>query len=190
MIRLPRRLFTDLVPKNSGSSFIKNLKQKFITRPVIYRLLILSSVMLCYGTYYISEKKTFTLGRAGKYWNTSRTYYQPSEVIERGVGINQERFYLIGVVKPGTIKVEAGSLKHSFVITDFIHEVKIYYDGILPPTMREGETSRVQGEFVNEFNPTEFVACHVESNHDAEVTKVSYKARSRDIELKQRPLNS
>lgn len=190
MFRLPRRLFTDLVPKDSGNSFIKNLKQKFITRPVIYRMLLVSSIMLCYGTYYFSSKKAFTLGKVDKYFNPSRAYYQPSEVLERGVGINREKFYLIGVVKPGSIKVEAGTLKNTFVITDFIHEIKVYYEGILPLSMREGETSRVQGDFVNEYNPTELVACFVESNHDAEVTKVTYKARSRDIELKQRPMNS
>jgi cytochrome c-type biogenesis protein CcmE len=93
-------------------------------------------------------------------------------------------------VKPGSIKLESGSLKHSFILTDFIHEIKVYYDGILPGTMREGETSRVQGDFVNEFNPNELVAYFVESNHDAEVTKVSYQARSRDIEMKPRPMTS
>jgi len=188
-MRLPVRTFTQLVPKNTPDSFLKRLKQKFITRPIVYRILMVSTVGLTIGTYYLANTKSrnpvMVLSNSG----FSQKYYQPSEILERGIGINKEKFYVIGIVKPGSMILYPGTMKHSFVVTDFIHEIKVYFEGVIPETLREEETSRIQGEFVNEYNPIEFIATFVEAPHDAETTKVSYQARSRDIDLKRRPIN-
>lgn len=73
-------------------------------------------------------------------------------------------------------------------MTDFIHEIKIHYDGKLPTTVHEGETVRVQGEFVDEYNPIELIATMIQGAHDSEKTKTSYQPRSKDIEIKSRPI--
>ena len=59
---------------------------------------------------------------------------------------------------------------------------------MLPTAWREGETTRVKGEFVDEYNPNEMVASYIWSAHDAEVTKTTYKPRSRDIRIGDKPV--
>lgn len=115
-------------------------------------------------------------------------YYQPAEVLEQGVKINQEKAFLIGIVKPGSLYIAENTLKHSFILTDFIHEIKISFEGLLPRTLREGETCRVKGDFVNEYNPTDFVANEVIGNHDSEQVKNVYQLRSKDITIRDRPV--
>lgn len=51
-----------------------------------------------------------------------------------------------GVVKSGSLVREAGSLKVGFVLTDYQHEVKVQYTGILPALFRENQGIVVQGK--------------------------------------------
>lgn len=188
MMMLVRR-FSQLAPKNSPDSFLKRIKEKLMGRSVIYRLLMVSSIGLTLASIYLARPKVRNYATVLSISNTSGVYYQPSQILELGVGINQKKFYMIGIIKPGTIVLVPGTMKHTFTITDFIHEVKIYFEGVIPVSLKEGETVRVQGEFVNEYDPVEFIASFIEAPHEAEQTKVDYQARSRDIELKQRPMS-
>ena len=115
-------------------------------------------------------------------------YVQPAELLERGIEKNEHELYLIGVVKPDSLRLDPLTQKHTFVVTDFIHDIKVHYEGILPTAWREGETTRVKGEFVDEYNPNEMVASYIWSAHDAEVTKTTYKPRSRDIRIGDKPI--
>jgi cytochrome c-type biogenesis protein CcmE len=108
-------------------------------------------------------------------------YVQPAEVLELGVTLDMTRSFLIGVVKPGSIKIQSGTHKHTFVLTDFIHEITVNYDGTLPSNFREGETARIQGDFVDQYNPSSFIALGIQAAHDAEQPKTTYKPRSKDI---------
>jgi cytochrome c-type biogenesis protein CcmE len=179
------RAFSKLVPQAETLGPLKRIKAK-LGRKVIYRLLTAASItgfLVAYNLLSTTRKPTATLDKA-------HTYLQPSEVLELGISPDFHTSYLVGVVKVGSLKLERGTLKHSFVLTDFIHEVTVTYSGNVPVTLREAETARVQGEFVDPYSPKEFVATRVEAAHDAEQTKVSYKPRSRDIDTSSRALPS
>lgn len=185
MLRLTRK-FSQLVPKEPRSSFLKKIKDKWLSRPVVYRMLVVSSVLLAGASSYLMAGNK---GRKiGSLQSAGYKYYQPSEILEAGVSISQQDYYLIGIVKEGSLRILENTLKHSFVMTDFIHEIKVVFEGILPNTLKEGETVRVQGEFVNEYNPVDFVASNIEGGHDSERTKTTYQLRSRDITITQRPI--
>ncbi|OMJ69721.1 hypothetical protein SteCoe_32485 [Stentor coeruleus] len=180
------RRFSELVPKDTESTGLKLFKLKLFSRPVVYRMLAIGSVGLALGSAFILTNKK---GKIGALENSGgHKYYQPSEILETGVKIDTEKFYLIGIVKPGSVQIQPNTLKHTFVITDFIHEIRVHYDGVMPNTLREGETSRVSGEFVNDYNPVDFIASFVESGHDSERVKTTYQLRSRDITQKARPI--
>ena len=185
MFRLTRK-FTELIPKDSNKGFLKKLKEKWVNRPVIYRLLLIGSALCAGGSFYFIKHPKRNVG--GLENNPTIKYYQPAEILENGVSMKQQQYYIIGVIKEGSLNIYQNTLKHTFILTDFIHEIKIVYDGILPTTCREGETTRVQGEFVNPYNPVEFVASLVEGGHDSERTKTTYQLRSKDITIKQRPI--
>lgn len=177
------RAFSKLIPQAENSGPLKRIKVK-LGRKVIYRLLTAASLtgfMLAYHLLSSTQRPRSTAMQ-------SHTYLQPSEVLELGLSPDFHTAYLVGVVKVGSLGLEKGTLKHHFVLTDFIHEVKVVYNGNLPATLREAETARVQGEFVDPYSPKEFVATRVEAAHDAEQSKVTYKPRSRDIDTSSRVL--
>eukprot|EP00359_Climacostomum_virens_P008065 CAMPEP_0204917230 /NCGR_PEP_ID=MMETSP1397-20131031/14868_1 /ASSEMBLY_ACC=CAM_ASM_000891 /TAXON_ID=49980 /ORGANISM="Climacostomum Climacostomum virens, Strain Stock W-24" /LENGTH=130 /DNA_ID=CAMNT_0052090013 /DNA_START=466 /DNA_END=858 /DNA_ORIENTATION=- len=122
-----------------------------------------------------------TIGKKPTQTPAGGRYVQPAEVLELGVTMDMERTYLIGVVKPGSIKIQSGTTKHIFVITDFIHDITVNYEGTLPANFREGETARIQGDFVDQYNPSSFIATTIQAAHDAEQPKTTYKPRSKDI---------
>ena len=184
MFKIARK-FSELVPKNPKTSFLKKFQQKWFSRPIVYRILIVASVICASGTSYITVRQKRKVG--GLNLEGSK-YYQPFEILESGVRLNQQDYYIIGIVKPGSLQIYENTLKHTFIITDFIHEITVNYNGVLPTTLKEGETCRVQGEFVNEYNPVDFIATMIEGMHDSERTKTNYQLRSKDIVLKQRQL--
>lgn len=177
------RAFSKLIPQAESSGPLKRIKDR-LGRKVIYRLLTAASItgfLVAYNLLSSTHKPSSTMDKG-------HTYLQPSEVLELGLSPDFHAAYLVGVVKVGSLKLEKGSLKHHFVLTDFIHEVAVVYTGNLPATLREAETARVQGAFVDPYSPKEFVATRVEAAHDAEQTKVSYKPRTRDIDTSVRAL--
>jgi cytochrome c-type biogenesis protein CcmE len=137
------------------------------------------------GTVAILSSKT---PGAGGVLGSNPRYLQPAEILEAGVEKDEAEVYLVGVVKPDSLKLDPLTNKHTFVVTDFIHEIKVYYEGILPTAWREGETTRVKGEFVDNYNPTTLIASYIWAAHDAEVVKTEYKPRSRDIRVTDKPV--
>jgi|Transcript_33587 cytochrome c-type biogenesis protein CcmE len=106
---------------------------------------------------------------------------QPAEILEAGIIDDSTQIYLIGIVKPGTLTITPGTQDHTFTITDFIHEITVHFSGILPASLREGETARIEGEFIDEYNPTTFIGSTIMAAHDSEATKNVYQPRSRNI---------
>ena len=148
--------------------------------------------MILVSSLFLAGSSVYLIKRSGRKFGVIETggykYYQPSEVLESGVRISREDYFLIGIVKEGTLRIQESTLKHSFVLTDFIHEIRVNFEGVLPNTLKEGETCRIQGNLVNEYNPIDFVASVIEGVHDSERTKNVYQLRSRDIVLKERPI--
>lgn len=170
------RLFSDIIPKASTSGGLKGFTKKWLGRTVIYRMLVTGTIVCTSLAAYLLNPKSNTPlpGASGR-------YTQPAEILELGVQPNMQNCYIVGVIKPGSLKISPNTQKHSFVLTDFIHEILIHYDGILPTTWREGETARVQGSFVDEYNPVELVATLVQGAHDSEKPKTTYQPRSKDV---------
>ncbi len=70
-----------------------------------------------------------------------------------------------GMVKEKTYK-KTGELDHSFIITDYTSDLKIRYNGILPPMFREGQGVVAQGNLFTEDNKTYFKAEKLITKHD------------------------
>jgi cytochrome c-type biogenesis protein CcmE len=89
-------------------------------------------------------------------------YYSPTEV--KAGGVPTDRLVRVGgMVKPGSIKRLAGSMKVMFVATDFAKEVTIAYEGILPDLFREGQGVIARGYL---RSPELFEAVEVLAKHD------------------------
>ena len=97
-------------------------------------------------------------------------FYTPTQVSEGEVGAGQH-FRIGGMVKTGTVLGAADSLKVSFVTTDFVSDVPIQYEGILPDLFREGQGIVAEGEMdaAGVFQASRVLAKHDENFMSPEV---------------------
>jgi len=72
-------------------------------------------------------------------------FYTPTQVAEGEISAGQH-FRIGGMVKMGTVLGATDSLKVNFVATDFVSDVPIQYEGILPDLFREGQGIVAEGE--------------------------------------------
>jgi cytochrome c-type biogenesis protein CcmE len=89
-------------------------------------------------------------------------FYSPSDVSE-GKAPKDRVFRVGGMVPEGSFKREAGSLEAHFILTDFAHEVKVSYTGVLPDLFREGQGVIARGRMGTDGV---FVAEEVLAKHD------------------------
>lgn len=68
-----------------------------------------------------------------------------------------------GMVREGSVQRTPDSLKMSFVVTDYEHDVTIHYDGVLPDLFREGQGVVTEGKLNDQG---EFIAHTVLAKHD------------------------
>ena len=66
------------------------------------------------------------------------------------------------MVADGTVDRDPQSLRVAFDVTDFDHNVRVTYEGILPDLFREGQGVVVQGRISGD----EFLASEVLAKHD------------------------
>jgi len=97
-------------------------------------------------------------------------FYTPSEVANGEVGADT-MFRIGGMVKGGSVDQRADSLAVSFVTTDFVHEVPIEYEGILPDLFREGQGIVAEGRLdaAGVFQANRVLAKHDENYMSPEV---------------------
>lgn len=67
-------------------------------------------------------------------------------------------YNVAGVVKPGSINIIKGTDELSFILTDFEHEFRVFYKGLIPPAFLEGNTAIVSGYITDPKKPTVFIA--------------------------------
>ena len=104
-------------------------------------------------------------------------FYTPTEIIngKTETGVKPEigqRLRIGGLVIPGTIKRDIGSLKVSFDLIDNGGGiVTVFFDGILPDLFREGQGIVAQGELLSatEINAFQVLAKHDENYNPPEV---------------------
>ena len=91
-------------------------------------------------------------------------FYTPTQVAAGEVGAGQN-FRIGGMVKTGTVLGASDSLKVNFVTTDFVSDVPIQYEGILPDLFREGQGIVAEGEMdaAGVFQASRVLAKHDEN---------------------------
>ena len=99
-------------------------------------------------------------------------FFDPSQVTAGEAPI-EKRFRLGGMVRPGTVDREAGSLDMSFIVTDFKHDVRVVYTGVVPDLFRENQGVVAHGRLGSNgvFVADEILAKHDENYMPPEVAK-------------------
>lgn len=97
-------------------------------------------------------------------------FYTPTQVADGEVSSGQH-FRIGGMVKTGTVVGAQDSLRVKFVTTDFVSDVAIEYEGILPDLFREGQGIVAEGEIdaAGVFQASRVLAKHDENFMSAEV---------------------
>ena len=97
-------------------------------------------------------------------------FFTPSQVAGGEVPKGQH-FRIGGMVKDGSIAREDDSLSVNFVTTDFVSEVPIHYEGILPDLFREGQGIVAEGvvDTAGVFQASKVLAKHDENYMSPEV---------------------
>lgn len=99
-------------------------------------------------------------------------FYTPGEIIYGKRETHQlpevgQRLRVGGMVLPGSVKRDPGSLKVTFTVYDAEAEINVSYEGILPDLFREGQGVVVQGELQKGDS---VVAKEVLAKHDENYT--------------------
>ncbi len=99
-------------------------------------------------------------------------FFDPSQ-IAAGDAPRGERFRLGGMVRPGTVDRKSGSLDLAFVVTDFKHDVRVKYTGVVPDLFRENQGVVAHGRLDTDgvFVADEILAKHDENYMPPEVAR-------------------
>ncbi len=99
-------------------------------------------------------------------------FFDPSQ-IAAGEAPPGERFRLGGMVRPGTVDRKSGSMDLDFVVTDFKHDVRVKYSGVVPDLFRENQGVVAHGKLGNDgvFVADEILAKHDENYMPPEVAR-------------------
>jgi cytochrome c-type biogenesis protein CcmE len=97
-------------------------------------------------------------------------FYSPSDVVA-GKAPKDRVFRVGGMVPEGSFDRPSGSLEAHFVLTDFAHDVKVSYTGVLPDLFREGQGVIARGRMTSDgvFIAEEVLAKHDENYMPPEV---------------------
>jgi cytochrome c-type biogenesis protein CcmE len=72
-------------------------------------------------------------------------FYSPTQIND-GEAPQNQRMRAGGMVREGSVIRAGDSLKISFVVTDYAHDVNVNYEGILPDMFEEGQGVVVTGK--------------------------------------------
>jgi len=99
-------------------------------------------------------------------------FFSPSQVVANEAPADQV-FRVGGMVREGSLKKDASSLKIEFVVTDNVADVRIKYEGILPDLFKEGQGTVARGRLGGDgaFYAEEVLAKHDEAYMPPEVTE-------------------
>ncbi|AAZ68333.1 cytochrome c maturation protein CcmE [Ehrlichia canis] len=89
-------------------------------------------------------------------------FFTPTEVLSGSINVSSNDIRIGGMVISGSLKRYDNLI--SFFITDLESQIKVVYQGILPPLFSEGSWVVAKGKMVNgEFNANEILAKHDEN---------------------------
>lgn len=99
-------------------------------------------------------------------------FFDPSQVAAGEAPVDK-RFRLGGMVRPGSVDRQAGSLELQFVVTDFQQDVPVRYSGVVPDLFRENQGVVAHGRLGTDgiFVADEILAKHDENYMPPEVAR-------------------
>jgi len=97
-------------------------------------------------------------------------FYTPTQVAQGEVASGQ-RIRIGGMVREGSVVSADDSLAVEFVATDYVYDVPIFHEGILPDLFREGQGIVVEGSLdtAGVFQASRVLAKHDENYMSPEV---------------------
>lgn len=106
-------------------------------------------------------------------------FYSPSDIAQGHAPLDRD-IRAGGMVQEGSVQRDANSLDVSFVVTDFVAEVRVNYQGILPDLFREGEGVVAIGRLQSngELEASEVLAKHDETYMPPEVSDALERAEN------------
>ena len=99
-------------------------------------------------------------------------FYTPTQVAAGEVAAGQQ-FRIGGMVKVGSFVESPDSMVVRFVTTDFVQDVQVQYEGILPDLFREGQGVVAEGRLDSQGI---FIASRVLAKHDENYMSPEVKA--------------
>jgi cytochrome c-type biogenesis protein CcmE len=99
-------------------------------------------------------------------------FFTPTQVAQGEVNPG-DRVRIGGMVREGSVESAQDSLQVRFATTDYVHDVDVYYEGILPDLFREGQGVVVEGSI--DANGV-FQASRVLAKHDENYMSPEVKA--------------
>ena len=104
--------------------------------------------------------------------NNIDLFFTPTQVAAGEVTPGQ-RIRVGGMVKEGSVEHNQDILEVSFVATDYNHDVRVHYAGILPDLFREGQGIVAEGSMSPDGT---FIASRVLAKHDENYMSVEVRA--------------
>jgi cytochrome c-type biogenesis protein CcmE len=99
-------------------------------------------------------------------------FFTPTQVAQGEVNPG-DRVRIGGMVREGSVESAEDSLQVRFATTDYVHDVDVHYEGILPDLFREGQGVVVEGS----IDPNGvFQASRVLAKHDENYMSPEVKA--------------
>jgi len=146
------------------------VKRIFLKRIVLVRVLFYGSIILfLYTTIRYMNNTSFAK-------NITPIYFLKNK------GDTNFFYNLAGVVKPGSINFIRGTDEVKFTLTDFDHDIYVYYKGALPNNFLEGNTVIATGNITDADKPNIFVSNKLMTDHsynaDKWLSNYSIKFRS------------
>ncbi|KAI3591295.1 Cytochrome c-type biogenesis protein CcmE, heme chaperone [Cupriavidus sp. U2] len=104
-------------------------------------------------------------------------FFSPSQIAAHEAPAARA-FRLGGLVAPGSVRREDGTLTIRFVVTDTRHEVPVVYHGLLPDLFREGKGVVARGtlDAAGTFTASEVLAKHDENYMPPEAAEALKRA--------------
>ncbi len=111
-------------------------------------------------------------------FSSNLVYFRSPTDVATGQANSANQFRLGGMVRDGSVQRTPNSLKVSFVVTDYDHDVTIHYDGVLPDLFREGQGVVTEGRLdaSGVFTAHTVLAKHDENYMPPEVADALEKA--------------
>lgn len=111
-------------------------------------------------------------------------YFLTPQEVMAGEAPDNRRFRLGGMVTPGSVVREPGSLKVNFLVTDYQETLAVEYEGVLPDLFRDGQGVIAHGVFNEQqvFVADEILAKHDENYMPPEVKEALDAAHEGDTQ--------